>query len=166
MGLGGGTEIKTLELFDCVPPEDLRSEGRVVLMGDALHPMTMCKSETPTLSNTTPWSPPLRNSKAPLTPADRGEGANHAIVDVADFAQHVVPALLPRADRPDITTPAGLPDLRAALDAYEETMVKRTRLGVLASRRACLDAHEWGRINAESPLLTRRAMNLDIEYEC
>lgn len=44
MGLGGGTDIKTLELFDCVPPEGLRSEGRVVLMGDALHQMTMCKS--------------------------------------------------------------------------------------------------------------------------
>lgn len=47
MGLGGGTEIKTLELFDCVPPEGLRSEGRVVLMGDALHQMTMCKSRPP-----------------------------------------------------------------------------------------------------------------------
>lgn len=47
MGLGGGTEIKTLELFDCVPPEGLRSEGRVVLMGDALHQMTMCKSPSP-----------------------------------------------------------------------------------------------------------------------
>jgi hypothetical protein len=30
----------------------------------------------------------------------------------------------------------------------------------LASRQACLDAHQWSRINDKSPLLTRRSMNL------
>lgn len=43
MGLRGATEVKALDLYDCVPPEGLKSDGRVVLMGDALHQMTMCK---------------------------------------------------------------------------------------------------------------------------
>ncbi|KAL2107457.1 hypothetical protein VUR80DRAFT_5198 [Thermomyces stellatus] len=129
MGLRGGTEVKPLDLYDCVPPQGLRGNGRVVLMGDALHQMTMY----------------------------RGEGANHAIVDVEDFAEHVTPALERRAD---------FGDLRPALDAYEQAVVERTRPGVLASRRACLDAHEWGRIDGQSPLLTRRAKKLDIEYDC
>ena len=101
-----------------------------------------------------------------LTPStDRGEGANHAIVDVDDFAQHVTPTLQHHL-RGGIASPAAFSDLRAALDDYEQAVIERTRPGVLASRRACLDAHEWGRINEKSPLLTRRAMNLDIEYDC
>ena len=45
MGISGGTEVKALELYDCVPPEGLKSNGRVVLMGDSLHQMTMCESD-------------------------------------------------------------------------------------------------------------------------
>ena len=45
MGISGGTEVKALELYDCVPPEGLKSNGRVVLMGDSLHQMSMCKSD-------------------------------------------------------------------------------------------------------------------------
>ena len=97
-------------------------------------------------------------SRTELTcPVDRGEGANHAIVDVDDFAKHVTPAL---KHDPSFT------DLRSALDAYEEEVVERSRPGVLASRRACLDAHEWQKIDEQSPLLTRRARKLDIEYDC
>ncbi|SPO01428.1 related to FAD binding domain protein [Cephalotrichum gorgonifer] len=130
LGVRGATEIKTLEMYDCVPPKGLRSSGRVVLMGDAMHQMTMY----------------------------RGEGANHAIVDVQDFARSVADVLL----QPDASTG----DLRDALDKYEDAVVDRSRPGVLAARRACLDAHEWGRIDEKSPLLTRRAMKLDIEYDC
>lgn len=36
-------EVKGLKLMDWVPPTDLRSQGRAVLMGDSLHVMTMCK---------------------------------------------------------------------------------------------------------------------------
>lgn len=89
------------------------------------------------------------------TNADRGEGANHAIVDVADFVELVMPELLA-----DHSTPAGL---RAALDRYEDRAVARSRPGVLASRQACLDAHVWSRINEKSPLLTRRVMHLEFD---
>ncbi|KEZ40815.1 hypothetical protein SAPIO_CDS8006 [Scedosporium apiospermum] len=138
---GGGvtSEIKTLDLFDWPPPKGLRGEGRVVLMGDSMHQMTMY----------------------------RGEGANHAIVDVQDFADLVSPVLSRTSISPADGTPgpSGFEDLRSALDAYEDAVVDRARPGVLASRRACLDAHEWKRIDETSPLLSRRAMKLDFDEE-
>lgn len=156
LGLNGGTEVKALDLYDCVPPRGLKGNGRVVLMGDALHQMTMCKSAIllqymkngQWISHRKQWL---------ISLLDRGEGANHAIVDVDDFAEHVTPALKLQASSGE---------LRAALDAYEKAVVDRTRPGVLASRRACLDAHEWMRIDDKSPLLTRRVRNLDVLYEC
>jgi hypothetical protein len=50
---------------------------------------------------------------------------------------------------------------KAAIDAYEAEMCARGRPAVLASRRACLDAHEQGRINEKSPLMARRAIKLE-----
>jgi hypothetical protein len=38
------TEIKSVELADWPPPKDLHTTGKVVLMGDSLHQMAMCKS--------------------------------------------------------------------------------------------------------------------------
>lgn len=35
-------EVKALELTDWPPPRGMRTKDRVVLMGDALHAMTMC----------------------------------------------------------------------------------------------------------------------------
>ncbi|KFG80136.1 FAD binding domain-containing protein [Metarhizium anisopliae] len=117
--------------------------------------------------------------------SDRGEGANHAIADVVDFANHVTPLLV--ADNESASTAGnerqtatsatadnlaaeeqaanGLEQgiLRHALDQYEDVVINRARPGVLASRRACLDAHEWARIGPESPLLTKRQM--DIVYD-
>lgn len=47
------------------------------------------------------------------------------------------------------------------MDNYEEVVVDRTRPGVFASRQACLDAHDWARLEkGNSPLLSRRAMTL------
>ncbi|KAK3340012.1 hypothetical protein B0T25DRAFT_574885 [Lasiosphaeria hispida] len=121
------TDIKFLELYDWTPPKDLRGAGRVALVGDAFHPMAMY----------------------------RGEGANHAFVDVLDFAELVVPPLT----LPD----SGVTELRAALDDYEDAVTARSRPAVLASRQACMDAHEWGSISSTSPLLSRRVMRLDFE---
>ena len=85
---------------------------------------------------------------------DRGEGANHAIVDVLEFAEGVVPHLTGTKGE------GGLRQLRAALDRFETATIERTRPAVLASRQACLDAHSWKSISAASPLLSRRAMRL------
>ena len=88
---------------------------------------------------------PIANNK------DRGEGANHVIFDVKDFVERVVPAL------------SGDGDLRSALDEYERAVITRTRPAVLASRRACLDAHDWKRISKMSPLLTKRMPFIEFE---
>ncbi|KAH0433893.1 FAD binding domain-containing protein [Colletotrichum camelliae] len=130
LGIPADTDVKQLELFDYPPPKGLRSSGRVVLMGDAFHAMAMY----------------------------RGEGANHAILDVLDFAEAVAPRL-------GLGSGAGFPELRAAMDAYEDAVVARARPGVLASRRACLDAHDWPKISPTSPLLSKREMKLHFDEE-
>uniref|UniRef100_A0A8H7KFG3 FAD-binding domain-containing protein n=1 Tax=Bionectria ochroleuca TaxID=29856 RepID=A0A8H7KFG3_BIOOC len=120
-------EIKSLELRDFPPPRELRTNGRAVLMGDSFHAMAMY----------------------------RGEGANHAIVDVLDFATSVGHKLR--------NGDAGGDYLIDSLNAYERSVIDRARPGVLASRQACLDAHNWSRITSESPLLTRREMKLQFD---
>ncbi|KAL2127911.1 hypothetical protein VTI74DRAFT_9999 [Chaetomium olivicolor] len=120
----GDTDVKFLDLYDWPPPKGLRTAGHVALAGDALHPMAMY----------------------------RGEGANHAIIDVLDLVELVMPQV-------GSGSPSSA-NLRAALDRYESRVVGRTRPAVLASRQACLDAHQWSRITADSPLLSRRSMNL------
>ena len=85
---------------------------------------------------------------------DRGEGANHAIQDVVEFAECVTPRLVQRKD---------MADLRKGLDTYENLVTERTRPAVLSSRRASLDAHDWPKISPTSPLLTRREMRLQFD---
>ncbi|EFQ25974.1 FAD binding domain-containing protein [Colletotrichum graminicola] len=126
LGIPHDTDVKQLDLYDYPPPKGLRSKGRVVLMGDAFHAMAMY----------------------------RGEGANHAILDVLDFAENVTPKL-----------DAGFTDVRTAIDAYEDEVVARARPGVLASRRACMDAHDWPKISPTSPLLSKREMKLHFDEE-
>ncbi|CAH0027739.1 unnamed protein product [Clonostachys rhizophaga] len=121
-----GEEIKDLVPRDFPPPRTLRSKGRSVLMGDAIHAMAMY----------------------------RGEGANHSILDVDDFVEALGSKLKESLK---------LGDLRASLDVYESAVVDRARPGVLASRQACLDAHNWSRISTESPLLTKREMKLQFD---
>jgi hypothetical protein len=201
------TEIKRLDVLDWAPPKGLRSKGQAVLMGDAFHLMAMCKCPPPLLSRFLSLGDffslssdamerfclalhllhanfPLANRLAtpPLTYSilDRGEGANHAIVDVLDFATHVVPQLA--LDRASGSNAGSLQNthqgqaqdfrqpLRQALDGYEDAVVSRSRPGVLASRRACLDAHAFSRLFGEaatgvSPLLSKREMALQFDDE-
>jgi hypothetical protein len=93
--------------------------------------------------------------------ADRGEGANHAILDVFDFAEIVTPHLVQR----DVLTNSDASRLRMALDQYQDVISARSRPAVLASRQACLDAHDWNRINEQSPLLSRRSMKIDFDEQ-
>ncbi|KAL2272009.1 hypothetical protein VTJ83DRAFT_1380 [Remersonia thermophila] len=135
--------VKALELYDWPPPKGLRTQGHVALVGDAVHPMTMY----------------------------RGEGANHAIVDVLDLAEKVIlPWFQGQRQRQaqqenGNEKAAALPSLRAAIDAYEDAVVARARPAVLASRQAALDAHRWRRITDKSPLLTKRGMCIQFDEE-
>lgn len=112
--------------------------------------------------------------------SDRGEGANHAIIDVLDFATHIVPLLAlhcssgSKTGSQEHTHQSQGQDfrqaLRQALDGYEDAVVSRARSGVLASRRACLDAHAFSRLFGEaatgvSPLLSKREMMLQFDDE-
>jgi hypothetical protein len=49
-GIPSDTDVKFLELYDWPPPKGLRTTGHVALVGDALHPMAMCKSSHPVTS--------------------------------------------------------------------------------------------------------------------
>jgi hypothetical protein len=82
---------------------------------------------------------------------------------VLDFAKIVAPCL--SAAGSDLVAVAEKRNLRTVLDIYEDEVITRVRPGVLASRRACMDAHEWSKINEKSPLLSRRAMRLEFEEE-
>ncbi|KAM0492339.1 hypothetical protein ACHAP8_010026 [Fusarium lateritium] len=119
LGANVDADVKGLKIQDLPPPTDIRTTGRVVLMGDALHAMAMY----------------------------RGEGANHVILDVEDFVDCVVPVLQAGATSEK---------LRTSVDDYTKAVVTRTRPAVLASRQACLHAHDWEKISSESLLLTRR----------
>ncbi|KAI9670081.1 MAG: hypothetical protein M1829_004808 [Trizodia sp. TS-e1964] len=122
------TEAKSINLEDWQPHAGAwdNHHGRVTLLGDAAHAMTMF----------------------------RGEAANHGITDAASWLAALLPVL----------SSGGAWDgeaLRAAVDSYEAEMVKRCGPAVLASRRACLDAHEHARIDETSPLVNKRAMVVD-----
>ena len=51
--------------------------------------------------------------------------------------------------------------LAQMISRYEIEMITRTRPAVLASRRACLDAHDYRRIDERSPLISKRAIVVD-----
>ncbi|EFW98945.1 FAD-binding domain containing protein [Grosmannia clavigera kw1407] len=79
----------------------------------------------------------------------RGEAFNHGITDAASLAEHLVTAWASQ----DL-----LRRLRATVDVYEKDLVQRTQSAVLLSRQACLDAHDFKTLTAESPLVSKRAI--------
>ncbi|KAG8528465.1 uncharacterized protein KY384_007383 [Bacidia gigantensis] len=83
----------------------------------------------------------------------RGEAANHGIADIAVLVQHLLPILHDTQESPNRQ-----PSLLNAINAYESEMMKRTGPAVLTSRRACMDAHDYARINDQSPLVSKRVM--------
>ncbi|KAH7074785.1 FAD binding domain-containing protein [Paraphoma chrysanthemicola] len=114
--------VQRLEIDDFDPQETSQVHRRVLLVGDSSHAMTMY----------------------------RGEGANHAIVDVLDIKDRILPHL----------ACADTERLQNAIREFESNVQARTRPAVLASRQACQDAHDWESLTSKSPLLTRRQMFL------
>lgn len=88
--------------------------------------------------------------------ADRGEGANHAILDVLDFKEIL---------KPFLTQHSNPHEVNKAIAHFYARIADRTRPAVLASRRACLDAHDYARINVTSPLLSKREMMIQFGQE-
>ncbi|KAJ5817876.1 hypothetical protein N7447_007884 [Penicillium robsamsonii] len=76
----------------------------------------------------------------------RGEGANNAIVDVLDLVKRV-----------DMHKPGSFDTeaLKSSLAAYENDVFTRAEPSFLNSRQACLDAHDFSKIEG-SPLVGSR----------
>ncbi|KAJ5248617.1 hypothetical protein N7468_000068, partial [Penicillium chermesinum] len=79
----------------------------------------------------------------------RGEGANNAIVDVLDLVKQV-----DMRDAQSFTSGK----LAASLAAYEKALFSRAEPSFLASRQACLDAHDFSKITEGSPLVAARVL--------
>ncbi|KAL5378006.1 hypothetical protein DPSP01_009450 [Paraphaeosphaeria sporulosa] len=84
----------------------------------------------------------------------RGDGANHSIQDIQEIAQTIAPLLSGTISEST---------LRAAIDNYEDEVIARCRPAVLASRQAAFDAHDYRRINPQSPLLSPRVMMIKFD---
>ncbi|KAL8870915.1 MAG: hypothetical protein Q9174_003149 [Haloplaca sp. 1 TL-2023] len=136
MNIPGDAEVKAIGLEDFVPRVGMweNRQGRVTLMGDAAHAMTMCRSF-------------------------RGEAYNHGVTDIAGLLSAILSSF-PPSSSPSSTAPepAKKQTQKEAIDSYEAEMIKRTAPAVLTSRRACLDAHDYKRIDDQSPLVSRRVM--------
>ncbi|KAK2855565.1 hypothetical protein FQN49_005062 [Arthroderma sp. PD_2] len=88
----------------------------------------------------------------------RGEAGNHGILDVSNLVAALLPVLKPSSDSPSRTQ-------KDVINEYEEEMISRTRPAVLRSRKACLDAHDYSSITADSPLVARRGKFEDDDLE-
>ncbi|KAF1962095.1 FAD binding domain-containing protein [Byssothecium circinans] len=83
----------------------------------------------------------------------RGEGANHVIVDVLELKEKLLPQIAdPHSG-----------NLHEVLPSFLDGVIARTLPAVLASRQACLDAHDYHGLTPKSPLLTKRQMQLDFK---
>jgi len=75
----------------------------------------------------------------------RGEGANHGLLDAALLIDQ-----LKRIHAGEISQKEGIV-------IYEAEMRERAHAAVLKSRQAAYDAHDWEKINDQSPLIGLRS---------
>jgi 2-polyprenyl-6-methoxyphenol hydroxylase-like FAD-dependent oxidoreductase len=88
----------------------------------------------------------------------RGEGANQAIIDVAKLFEQIRPLYSSDGPVEESDEP-----FKAAIQRYESDAIARGEYSVLASRRACLDAHDFKRINDDSPLINQQPHRDDLQ---
>ena len=95
-------------------------------------------------------------------------------MDASEFVSHLSPYLSkpptmdhePSTSRPSFGgEESGEQTLEDLMTSYEREMVSRAHPAVLASRQACIDAHDYERINETSPLLSKRAIFVDDKVE-
>lgn len=82
----------------------------------------------------------------PLTILDRGEAANHGLLDAYLLMEAVVKMY------------SGDASQQVAINEFETEMRVRTSRAVRLSRQACYDAHDWTRLDETSAILTKRAI--------
>lgn len=135
------TSVKQLDLDDWALPNESSPAGLHTLVGDAAHAMTMCKSQA---------GGPVSHVLTPCVVL--GAGANHAIVDVLELKRMV----LSQFSSPSST-------LQTSIEEYQRSVALRTLPTVLASRQACLEAHDWAALTSKSQLLSARQMVVDFD---
>lgn len=150
------TEPKIISLEDWpTPPKGSWSNlgGTATLVGDSAHAMTMCECIRLVSSGGHKYS------KLMATLIVRGEAGNHGILDVSNLLEALIPVLTSSPHSPAKTQ-------EEVINEYEDEMATRTRPAVLRSRKACLDAHDYPSITADSPLVARRGAfeDDDLEY--
>lgn len=138
LNIPDGTEVLEIKLADWPCLEWPNNHGRVTLVGDAAHAMTMC-----TYSFSSAYH--IRGTFVPNNDSDRGEAANHGITDAKHLHDHLM------------KVKQGEVDQQQAILDFETEMRERTSWAVLMSRQACMDAHDFKRLNKDSAILARRA---------
>lgn len=123
------------------PTQQWPSEGgRVSLVGDAAHTMTMCKSTDLFYV----YGSPNMNS-------DRGEAANHGIYDAAALVYQLLSWKRTAKSREE------------ALEDYQTEVQERTYEAVLLSRYACLECHDLPNLNEDSKVFQVSGFNARIQ---
>jgi 2-polyprenyl-6-methoxyphenol hydroxylase-like FAD-dependent oxidoreductase len=88
----------------------------------------------------------------------RDEQNDHAIIDVWSLLEQLRPLYKSLGMEVSKVEKA----FKDAVDRYENEVVNRTEIAVLASRQACLDAHNFSRQDERSPLI-RKLMRMEQE---
>lgn len=81
-----------------------------------------------------------------LTVTDRGEAANHGLLDAYHLAEAIEKIYSKDATASE------------AINEFEKEMRQRTSRAVRLSRQACRDAHDWTRLDEASAILTKRSI--------
>jgi 2-polyprenyl-6-methoxyphenol hydroxylase-like FAD-dependent oxidoreductase len=110
-------------------------KGRVTLAGDAAHTMPLCSCQV------RPFQAP--NGKFADLAADRGEGFNHALMDVHKLLQAIESLLADGMNRADIVR------------EYEDEVRARGRRSALMCRDACLEVHHFDKLGDHSVVRQR-----------
>lgn len=75
---------------------------------------------------------------------DRGEAANFGVADAADLSEAIISTVKRDVSRAQ------------AITEYERELRNRSKRGVMMSRQACMDAHDFHALRDDSPLLSMK----------
>lgn len=121
--------------------------GRVSLLGDAAHTMTMCESLRPGRGL---YEQEIATNFECL---DRGEAANHGMYDAAALIHQLNQWRKGRKSR------------EQALHDYQTEVVERTYEAVLLSRYACLECHDLENLKDDSKVFQVSGFNARVREE-
>lgn len=146
MDLPEDVDVREINLEDWLPEKGGwdNHNGRITIVGDAAHAMTICTSSFIPGD----WSLLLTGDLV------RGEAANHGIVDVVNLLGRLTSAA-------ELSPPLEATGLHQIVTAYEDEMVERTRPAAVRAHKACLDANHFDRVQEGSFFLTKRQMKDD-----